>query len=37
MPISEQVDAVIRGVHSAEWAFRGLRRVSPGSDSDATA
>ena len=37
MPISEQVDAVIRGVHSAERAFRGLRRVSPGSESDAAA
>jgi glycerol-3-phosphate dehydrogenase (NAD(P)+) len=37
MPIAAQVDAVIRGVHSAEHAFRGLRRVAPGSDSDAVA
>ncbi|MGA8891935.1 MAG: NAD(P)H-dependent glycerol-3-phosphate dehydrogenase [Anaeromyxobacteraceae bacterium] len=37
MPIAAQVDAVIRGVHSAEHAFRGLRRVAPGSESDAVA
>ncbi|MBS1111390.1 MAG: NAD(P)H-dependent glycerol-3-phosphate dehydrogenase [Anaeromyxobacteraceae bacterium] len=37
MPIAEQVDAVIRGVHTAERAFRGLRRVAPGSESDAAA
>jgi len=37
MPIAEQVDAVIRGVHTAELAFRGLRRVTPGSESDAVA
>jgi glycerol-3-phosphate dehydrogenase (NAD(P)+) len=37
MPISAQVDAVIRGVHTAELAFRGLRRVAPGSESDAAA
>ena len=37
MPIAEQVDAVIRGEHTAERAFRGLRRVAPGSESDAAA
>ncbi len=37
MPIAEQVDAVIRGVLTAERAFRGLRRVAPGSESDAAA
>jgi len=37
MPIAAQVDAVIRGVHGAEHAFRGLRRVAPGSESDAAA
>jgi len=35
MPISWQVDAVIRGEQTAERAFRGLRRVAPGSESDA--
>jgi glycerol-3-phosphate dehydrogenase (NAD(P)+) len=35
MPISSQVDAVIRGEQTAERAFRGLRRVAPGSESDA--
>lgn len=37
MPISQQVDAVIRGDQTAERAFRGLRRVAPGSESDAAA
>ena len=37
MPICAQVDAVIRGEHTAERAFRGLRRVAPGSESDAAA
>jgi glycerol-3-phosphate dehydrogenase (NAD(P)+) len=37
MPISAEVDAVIRGEHTAERAFRGLRRVAPGSESDAAA
>jgi glycerol-3-phosphate dehydrogenase (NAD(P)+) len=37
MPISAEVDAVIRGEHTADRAFRGLRRVAPGSESDAAA
>ncbi|MEI6224989.1 MAG: NAD(P)H-dependent glycerol-3-phosphate dehydrogenase [Deltaproteobacteria bacterium] len=37
MPIAAQVDAVIRGELTAERAFRGLRRVTPGSESDAVA
>jgi len=37
MPISVEVDAVIRGERTAERAFRGLIRVAPGSESDAAA
>jgi glycerol-3-phosphate dehydrogenase (NAD(P)+) len=37
MPIAAEVDAVIRGLRTAERAFRGLRRVTPGSESDAVA
>lgn len=37
MPIAREVDAVIRGERTAEMAFRGLRRVTPGSESDAVA
>jgi glycerol-3-phosphate dehydrogenase (NAD(P)+) len=34
MPIAAEVDAVVRGERTAEQAFRGLRRVAPGSESD---
>jgi glycerol-3-phosphate dehydrogenase (NAD(P)+) len=34
MPIATEVDAVVRGERTAEQAFRGLRRVAPGSESD---
>jgi glycerol-3-phosphate dehydrogenase (NAD(P)+) len=37
MPISAEVDAVVRGERTADRAFRGLRRVAPGSESDAAA
>lgn len=37
MPTAAEVDAVIRGERTAERAFRGLRRVAPGSESDAVA
>jgi glycerol-3-phosphate dehydrogenase (NAD(P)+) len=37
MPISAEVDAVVRGERTADRAFRGLRRVAPGSESDAVA
>lgn len=37
MPISREVDAVIRGERGAERAFRGLLHVAPGSESDAAA
>ncbi|MGI9133690.1 MAG: NAD(P)H-dependent glycerol-3-phosphate dehydrogenase, partial [Rhodoferax sp.] len=37
MPICEEVEAVIRGARSAERAFRGLMRATPGSESDAVA
>ncbi len=32
VPIAEEVNAVLRGEHSAEEAYRGLRRVSPTSE-----
>ncbi|MDB5971645.1 MAG: NAD(P)H-dependent glycerol-3-phosphate dehydrogenase [Hydrocarboniphaga sp.] len=35
MPIAEEVDAVIRGRHTAIEAFAGLRRISPGSEGEA--
>jgi glycerol-3-phosphate dehydrogenase (NAD(P)+) len=35
MPIAEEVDAVIRGEHTAMQAFAGLRRISPGSEGEA--
>jgi glycerol-3-phosphate dehydrogenase (NAD(P)+) len=34
MPISAEVDAVVRGARTAAQAFRGLRRVAPRSESD---
>jgi hypothetical protein len=37
MPISAHADAVIRGEFTAERAFRGLRRVARGFESDAAA
>jgi glycerol-3-phosphate dehydrogenase (NAD(P)+) len=37
MPIAAEVDSVIRGERTADRAFRGLRRVAPGSESDAAA
>lgn len=35
MPIAVEVDAVIRGEHTAAQAFRGLRRLAAGSEQDA--
>jgi len=37
MPISTEVDAVVRAVRTAAQAFRGLRSISPGSESDVIA
>lgn len=34
MPIAAQVDAVVRGEHSASQAFRGLSRVSAGAEAE---
>ena len=34
LPIAIEVDAVVRGERTAKQAFRGLRRVTPGSESD---
>jgi glycerol-3-phosphate dehydrogenase (NAD(P)+) len=35
MPIAAEVDAVVRGERTAAQAFRGLRHIAPGSESDA--
>ncbi len=35
LPIATEVDAVIRGEHTALQAFRGLRRIAPGSEGEA--
>ena len=35
MPIAAEVDAVVKGKRTAAQAFRGLRHVRPGSESDA--
>lgn len=35
MPISEEVDAVVRGARSPAQAFRGLQRIVPGAESEA--
>lgn len=37
LPIAIEVDAVVRGERTAEQAFRGLRRVAPGAESDCAA
>lgn len=37
MPIATEVDAVVRGERSAAQAFRGLRQMAPGFESDAAA
>ncbi len=37
LPIAIEVDAVVRGERTAEQAFRGLRRVAPGAESDSAA
>jgi glycerol-3-phosphate dehydrogenase (NAD(P)+) len=37
LPIATEVDAVVRGVRTAAQAFRGLRSISPGSESDVIA
>jgi glycerol-3-phosphate dehydrogenase (NAD(P)+) len=34
LPIAIEVDAVVRGLRTAEEAFRGLRSVAPGAESD---
>jgi glycerol-3-phosphate dehydrogenase (NAD(P)+) len=35
LPISAEVSAVVRGERSAAAAFRGLRRIAPGSEDEA--
>lgn len=35
MPIAAEVDAVVRGEHSAAQAFRGLRKLAAGSEHEA--
>ncbi|GAC1619860.1 MAG: NAD(P)H-dependent glycerol-3-phosphate dehydrogenase [Nevskia sp.] len=35
MPIAAEVDAVVRGVHGAAQAFRGLRQLAAGSEHEA--
>ena len=37
LPIAVEVDAVVRGERTAEQAFRGLRSIAPGAESDVIA
>jgi glycerol-3-phosphate dehydrogenase (NAD(P)+) len=34
MPIAREVDAVVRGQHSAQQAFRGLRKLAAGAEQE---
>lgn len=34
MPIAREVDAVVRGEHSAQQAFRGLRKLAAGAEQE---
>lgn len=34
MPIASEVDAVVRGEHSAQQAFRGLRKLAAGAEQE---